>query len=243
MTNPAESPLALVTGATKGIGLAVSQRLLRGGTRVLGVYGHDEEAASAAGKECGGNLRLVRADLSEIDGIRPIAEAVENAGGLRFLVANIGLTDRVPFAATTPENWEKVLRANLTVPFFLVQRLAHLLPDRLGRIVFIGAAMGVYPHAISYAYSASKAGLHFLAKCLVKELSPRGVTVNVVAPGFVETSMQAAKARDHRERVERRISMGRFADPDEIAQAVESLLSQGYITGQVLGIDGGYDYV
>lgn len=244
--NTSNGRLALVTGATKGIGLAVTRLLLERGCRVIGAYGHDDRAAEAMREELrdlSPRLALVKTDLSRVDGVEPLREAVDAAGGgLHCLVSNVGVTDKTPFADVTAEKWEWVLRANLTVPFFLVQRMAERLVDGEGRVVFIGAVMGIRPHPMSFSYGASKAGLHFLAQCLVKAMSPRGITVNVVAPGFVETPMQADKAPEHRKRVEGKISMRRFAMPEEVAEAVGSLLDQPYVTGQVLCVDGGYDY-
>ena len=246
MTHPKNERLAVVTGATKGIGLATTRCLLERGCRVIGAYGHNDEAAAAARIGLGAladRLVLVKTDLSGIEGVEPLAEAVVAAGGgLSYLVSNVGVTDKTPFGEVTPEKWDWVIRANLTVPFFLVQRLAPHLLNNAGRVVFVGAVMGIRPHPMSYSYGASKAGLHFLAQCLVKALSPRGVTVNVVAPGFVETPMQAGKASDHRSRVEKKISLRRFALPDEVAAAISGFLDQGYVTGQVLCVDGGYDY-
>jgi 3-oxoacyl-[acyl-carrier protein] reductase len=238
--------LALVTGCSRGIGLAVTRMFLRRGCLVLGVYGHDDDAAMAAKDEMGelaSGFSLIKADLSQIEEVKKLSGAVDEAGGmLHYLISNVGVADKTPFGRVEPQKWEWVLRTNLTVPFFLAQELAGRLPDGEGRVIFIGAVMGLRPHPLSFSYGASKAGLHFLAQCLVKAMSPRGITVNVVAPGFVETPMQADKALEHRKRVENKISLRRFARPEEVALAVESLLEQSYVTGQVLAVDGGYDY-
>ncbi len=240
-----EKPLALVTGATKGVGLAVTAMLLERGCRVIGIYGHDEAAASDAIqylKPPDGDVILIRADLSRMESVQSIVSEVKKAGGdLHYVVLNVGVTDKTPFLSVKSEEWERVLRTNLTIPFFLLQGLAPLLRERNARVVFIGAVMGIRPHPMSFSYGTSKAGLHFLAQCLVKVFSPRGITVNVVAPGFVETAMQADKPPEQRKRVENKISMRRFAMPEEIAVAVESFLDQAYTTGQVLCVDGGYD--
>ncbi|MDR1612407.1 MAG: SDR family oxidoreductase [Planctomycetota bacterium] len=240
-----EKLVSLITGASKGIGKAIAKRFLKRGLHVIGSYARDDEAADETRKEFfafGEKFLLVRADFSAFAGIDIVETAVAAAGGrLHFLVSNVGITDRVDFQDTTPDNWERVIRTNLTIPFFLVQRAAKWIPDETGRIVFIGATMGLQPHSISYSYAASKAALHFLAKCLVKEFSPKGITVNVVAPGFVDTPMQSEKDPEHRKRIEHRIAVGRFARPDEVAAVVEGLLDHRYVTGQVIAVDGGYD--
>lgn len=243
----ASGELAVVTGCSRGIGLAITHALLSRGCRVIGVFGHNDEDARKAAATLGmasDRVTLVKADLSDVENLDTLVEKVKSANidGLSYIIANVGATDKTPFANVTPEKWNWVVRSNLTVPFFLVQRLAGFLRDGIGKIIFIGAVMGIRPHPISFSYGASKAGLHFLAQCLVKEFSPRGITVNVVAPGFVETAMQAGKSPEHRKRIEDKISLRRFARSAEVADAVMSLLDLDYVTGQVLAVDGGYDF-
>ena len=240
-----KKPVALVTGATRGIGLAVTRRLLERGCLVVGCYAGNHTAAENARHELGllaGDFITVHADISGDAGIETVAEVIDRHGRLDYLISNVGITDKTPFGAVTREKWNKVLDTNLTAPFFLVQRLARYLRDDEGRIILIGAVMGIRPHPMSFSYGASKAGLHFLGQSLVKVMSPRGITVNVIAPGFIETDMQIDKAQEHRRRVENKISLRRFGSPDEVAAAVASLLDQPYITGQVLCVDGGYDF-
>lgn len=244
--NANHGPVALVTGASKGIGLAVATMMVHQKCRVVANYGHDDAAAKNAAsllRQLGGDVTWVKSDLSTMDGIDSIVRAVDTAGGrITYFISNVGVTDKTPFGDVTFENWEWVLRTNLTIPFFLTQALASKFVDQKSRIVFIGTTMGIRPHSISYSYGASKAGLHFLAQCLVKAMAPRGITVNVVAPGFVETSMQRNKSPEHRSRVENKIALRRFARTEEVATVVDNVLHSNYMTGQVIGVDGGYDF-
>lgn len=243
--NGCEKPIALVTGATRGIGLAITRRLLQRGCLVVGCYAGNHAAAESAWYELGllaDEFITVHAEISTDAGIETVAEIIDRYGRLDYLVANAGITDKTPFGAVTREKWNNVLDTNLAAPFFLIQRLERYFRDDESRIILIGAVMGIRPHPMSFSYGASKAGLHFLGQSLVKVLSPRGITINVVAPGFIETDMQTDKAQDHRRRVENKISLRRFGSPDDVAVAVASLLDQPYVTGQVLCVDGGYDF-
>jgi NAD(P)-dependent dehydrogenase (short-subunit alcohol dehydrogenase family) len=135
-----------------------------------------------------------------------------------------------------------VLDTNLNVPFFTVQRFSEHI-NSSGRIIFIGALMGQFPHAMSISYGVSKAAVHFLTSSLVKVFSDEmGITVNCVAPGFVDTPWQTNKAPDHRKRIEDKIALHRFAKPEEVAQLCLSVIENDYINGSVINIDGGYSY-
>lgn len=240
-----EKPLAVVTGATKGIGLAIARLFLDRGCRVIGSYSRDDDAARSVLTDLrrhAGNLTLLKADAGALGTLDVIADAVARTGGrLRFLVLNAGMTDRTPFGDVSPHVWERVITTNLSMPFLLTQRLSPLLEDEKGRVVFIGSAMGIRPHSVSVPYGVSKAGLHFLAQSLAKELSPRSITVNAVAPGFIDTSWQSGKSPEMRKRIEGKICLRRFGTADEIADAVACVVEQPYVTGQIIGVDGGYD--
>lgn len=239
--------VAVVTGSTKGIGLAIAKDFLSRGCRVVLNYAHDDDEservrAALCNLYSADDFVVVKADLSTYEGLECFVEAVTRfAEVVNFLILNAAVTDKTGFGGVGRLDWQKVFDANLNVPFFLVQALSERIV-RQGRIVFIGAVMGMFPHAMSLSYGVSKAAVHFLAQCLVKEFAAKQVTVNVVAPGFVDTPWQKDKAPEHRRRIEDKIAVGRFATPEEVSQAVLSVIDNAYINGAVISVDGGYCY-
>lgn len=236
---------AIVTGSTKGIGRAIGQKLLLEGCRVVFNFSADAAAAQKLEDDLDrqgyrGQYRIVQADLSDAGAC---AYLLEQAGAdfesLDYLVLNAAATWRCGLRELQMEDWERVLRTNLTVPLFLTQLCApRMVPG--GCILFIGAVMGQHPHALSIPYGASKAGVHYLARSLVKEFKEQKVRVNCVCPGFVETEMQKEKPAAIRASVESKIALGRFADPEEVASLAYAVLENTYINGSIVNIDGGY---
>ena len=157
------------------------------------------------------------------------------------MILNAGATNRNSFSDMTIDEWNYVINVNLTMPFFIVQSLVDCI-IKGGSILFIGAVMGIYPHAISIPYAVSKAGVHMLSRQLVKHLAPYKITVNTIAPGFVDTPWQKSKPLEQRIRIENKIALKRFALPEEIAQLCWDISQNAYINGSLLEIDGGYCY-
>lgn len=238
---------ALVTGSTKGIGKAVGLELLHCGCHMIFHYGKDEKAAVCFCSELdalgyAGQYEMIQADLSQGEGIeRLCTQLPEQFPQLDYLVLNAASTKRGSLTQLTLEDWDYVLRLNLTVPLFLTQRLAPCIREG-GCVLFMGAVMGQYPHALSLPYGASKAAVHYLTRALVKEFADRKVRVNCVAPGFVETPWQEDKPPEIRRSIEGKIALHRFAKPDEVASLVREALENPYINGSILNIDGGYCY-
>lgn len=158
---------------------------------------------------------------------------------LDYLILNAAATWRGGLQALELEAWERVLRTNLTVPLFLTQMCAPRL-NQGGCVLFIGAVMGQFPHALSIPYGTSKAAVHYLAQSLVKEFAPAQVRVNCLCPGFVETPWQEKKPAEVRASIEGKIAVHRFADPEEVAQMACAVLENPYMNGSVVNIDGGY---
>ena len=211
---------ALVTGASRGIGAAVAGRLRADGFEVV-------TAERATGFDLGDPAQAAR--------------AVEQVERLDALVANHGTIVRGPAEELALEEWRRVLEVNLTSVFALCQAAARRMPDG-GAIVLLASQFSFFGGINAAAYAASKGGVAQLAKSLSNEWAPRGLRVNAVAPGFIETDMTATLAPERRVEIDSRIPAGRWGRPEDVADAVGWLVSPAaaYVTGIVLPVDGGY---
>lgn len=236
---------AVVTGATKGIGKQIGIDLLKLGYFVIFNYGHDDSIIEDLNLELlriSDKFKIIKNDCSNIEKISSFVKEVSNINKyIDVLILNAATTDRTNFENLTIEQWNNVLTTNLTSPCFLVQKFKHLIRKN-GNIIFTGSLLGTVPHAISIPYGVSKAGLHMLAKYLVKEFCEENIRVNVVAPGFVETPWQRNKPKDLRKRIEGKIALHRFATPEEISDVILFIINNNYINGAIMKIDGGYVY-
>ena len=236
---------AIVTGSTRGIGRAVGLELLRQGCAVAFNYRENSAQAEQLKQELeekgfAGSYQIIPADLSSMAGIMNLeANLQERFHKLDYLVLNAGMTCRGTLDQLRLNDWEQVINTNLTIPLFLTQRCAQWMQPG-GCILFLGAVMGQYPHAMSLSYGTSKAGIHYLTRALVKEFEQAKVRVNCVAPGFVETDWQRDKPQEIRRSIENKVALHRFAQPEEIAQMVWSVLQNSYMNGSIVNIDGGY---
>jgi 3-oxoacyl-[acyl-carrier protein] reductase len=225
---------ALVTGASKGIGRSIASRLAASGYAVTGTYRSGDVPDGVLG---------VTADITDPDQLEAAFAAAEQAHGpVEVLVCNAGITADGLLMRMSDDQWDSVIATNLTASFKLVRRASRsMIKARYGRIVFVSSVVALLGSAGQVNYAASKAGLVGLARSLTRELGARGITVNVVAPGFIETDMTAALDQATIEAYKKRIPAARLGSTDDVASAVEFLVSDaaGYISGAVLPIDGG----
>lgn len=238
---------ALITGSTRGIGRALGLALLRQGCAVAFHYRQDTQSASNLEEELqregfGGRFQIIQADLSLLGGHDVLVDGLlPPFDNLDYLILNAAQTARGRLEELSVERWEAVMRTNLTAPLFLTQRCAPRMRAQ-GCVLFVGAVMGQYPHAMSIPYGVSKAGVHYLTRSLVKEFEMQAVRVNCVCPGFVETDWQKKKPTEIRESIESKIALHRFARAEEVAELCCSILNNTYMNGSVVNIDGGYCY-
>jgi 3-oxoacyl-[acyl-carrier protein] reductase len=225
---------ALVTGASKGIGRSIASRLAASGYAVTGTYRSGGVPDGVLG---------VSADITDPEQLEQAFVAAEQAHGpVEVLVCNAGITADGLLMRMSDEQWDSVIATNLTASFKLVRRASRsMIKGRFGRIVFVSSVVALLGSAGQVNYAASKAGLIGLARSLTRELGARGITANVVAPGFIQTDMTAALDQATIEAYEKRIPAARLGATDDVASAVEFLVSDaaGYISGAVLPVDGG----
>lgn len=241
-----QGKIALVTGASKGIGRAIAVALGREGAHVIVNYNGSTEQAGITCKlikEAGGTCESMRFNVAEEE---PTMEAIKNIiekyGKLDILVNNAGITRDGLIMRMTDEDFESVLDVNLKGAFHTIRAASkQMLKQRSGRIINTTSVSGIMGNAGQANYSASKAGLIGLTKATARELASRGITVNAVAPGFIETDMTDKLSDTVKENACKQIPLGKMGNPTDIAEAVLFLASEkaAYITGQVLCVDGG----
>ncbi len=224
----------LVTGGNRGIGLAIARRFAAAGDAVT--------VTSRSGDAVDG-LSVVRCDVTDTAVVDAAFVTVEKAQGpVEVLVANAGITRDKLLVMMSEDDFSAPLDTNLTGAFRVTKRaLRPMIRRRRGRIILISSVAGLLGSGGQTNYAASKAGLVGLARSLARELGSRGITVNVVAPGFVETDMTAALPEERKAEILKTIPLGRYASPDDVAGVVEFLAgpSAAYITGAVIPVDGG----
>ncbi len=238
--------VALVTGASRGIGRATALMLCRSGYDVIAasttLESNSEFAAEMRSAGAGGFLAL-NLDIKSPDSIKEaFGRALKEKGRIDVLVNNAGITRDGLAVRMKAAEWDAVLRTNLDGAFFCIQQvLPGMMRNRWGRIINISSVVGQSGSAGQANYAASKAGLIGMSKSLAQEMGSRGITVNVVAPGYIETDMTKDLPEERKQKILSSIPLERIGTPDDVAAAVKFLASEeaGYITGHVLAVNGG----
>ncbi|MFP1724641.1 3-oxoacyl-ACP reductase FabG [Lonsdalea quercina] len=237
-----DGKIVLVTGASRGIGRAIAESLVARGAKVMGTATSEKGAADIS-EWLGGNGKGYVLNVADMSSIESTLAAIKSEfGDIDILVNNAGITRDNLLIRMKDEEWQDVLDTNLRSVFRLSKAvLRSMMKKRFGRIITIGSVVGTSGNPGQSNYSAAKAGLVGFSKSLAQEVASRGVTVNVVAPGFIETDMTRALTDEQRAGILAGVPAGRLGDAKEIASAVTFLASEeaGYITGETLHVNGG----
>jgi 3-oxoacyl-[acyl-carrier protein] reductase len=236
--------VALVTGASRGIGRAIAEKLAaQGATVVAAARGDNARGTVAAITAAGGRAEAVGIDVTDAEALATLpGSIVEQHGRLDIVVSNAGITRDQLLMRMKRDDWDAVISTNLTAAFTLAQAaMRPMLKQRSGRIIAVGSVVGQMGNAGQVNYAASKAGLIGFAKALAREVASRGITVNVIAPGMVDTDMTRAIAEKAQVDWAAQIPLGRLGSVDDVAAAACFLASDeaAYITGHVLAVNGG----
>jgi len=238
--------VAIVTGGSRGIGRAICKAFAAEGARVACVYRGNQQAAEALAQEiaaAGGACLAVQCDVAKLDDVQKAAERIEKEWGrLDILVNNAGVIKDDLFVRMEPEAWQTVLQTNLGGTFNFCKAVGYtMMKQRKGRIINISSVAADYVNMGQTNYSASKGAINSFTRALAVELASRGVTVNAIAPGFIETDMSEAVRNKAGDLIKKMIPMKRLGQPDDIAKMAVFLASAdaAYLTGQVITVDGG----
>jgi 3-oxoacyl-[acyl-carrier protein] reductase len=238
--------VVLITGASRGIGRAIAIAFAEKGAQVIVNYKGNLAAAEevkAIIEKNGGLVEILQADVSQAEQVKKmLAHILKKYGKIDVLVNNAGINRDTLIMRMKDEAWDKVIQTNLTAAFYCLREVTRpMLKQRSGRIINIASVVGLHGNVGQANYAAAKAGLIGLTKSAAQELAPRGIMVNAIAPGFIDTDMTRQLPEQIQEKIKTQIPVGHWGEPADVAQLAVFLASPqaAYITGQVIAVDGG----
>ena len=237
--------IAIVTGASRGIGREVAKELAESGITVIANYNKSEEEGKKLQQELeeqNFKLEIVKADVSKREDVKKLVEyTIEKHGKIDILINNAGISEYKLFTDETDEDWDKLINTNLYSAFAMSQEvIPNMVHNKKGCIINISSIWGIVGGSLEVLYSISKAGLDGMTKALAKELGPSNIRVNSIAPGMINTKMNSKFTEKEIEEIKEEIPLERLGNPQDIAKCVKWLIDDNYTTGQVISINGGW---
>ena len=237
--------VAIVTGASRGIGREIAKSLAKQNIKVIANYNNSEEKAIELKKELeaeGIEIDIVKADVSKREEIKNLVKyAIENYGKIDILINNAGISEYKLFTDETDEDWNKVINTNLYSAFAVSQEvIPNMIKNKNGCIINISSVWGMVGASMEVLYSVSKAGIDGLTKALAKELGPSNIRVNAIAPGIVDTDMCKNFTEEEIENIKEEIPLERIGKVEDISKCINWLINDNYTTGQIISINGGW---
>lgn len=237
--------VAIVTGASKGIGREIAKELAQEGIQVIANYNKSEKEAKSLQEELAKKnikLDIFKADVSKReDAKKLISYALEKYGKIDILINNAGISEYKLFTDETDEDWNRVINTNLYSAFIMSQEASYnMIHNKKGCIINISSIWGIVGGALEVLYSISKAGIDGMTKALAKELGPSNIRVNSIAPGMINTKMNSKFTKQEIEEIKEEIPLEKIGEPSDIAKCVKWLIKDTYTTGQVISINGGW---
>lgn len=237
--------IAIVTGASRGIGREVAKELAESGITVIANYNKSEEEAKKLQQELeeqNFKLEIFKADVSKREDVKKLVEyTIEKHGKIDILINNAGISEYKLFTDETDEDWDKLINTNLYSAFAMSQEvIPNMVHNKKGCIINISSIWGIVGGSLEVLYSISKAGLDGMTKALAKELGPSNIRVNSIAPGMINTKMNSKFTEKEIKEIKEEIPLERLGNPQDIAKCVKWLIDDNYTTGQVISINGGW---
>ena len=241
--------VTVITGGTSGIGRGIVEKILANADKddlIFATYAHNADKANAfwesLSPEDQEKLIILKADMSSYEDMMAFVQEVKNrAGHVDWLISNAGISTYDKFQDYTFEEWNHIVNTNLSIPVFMIKEFMPVMTEG-GSVLFMGSYAGRQAYSSSVVYGVTKAAIHFLTKSLVKEFEPKGITVNAIAPGFIQTPWHENRTQESYDRINRKIALHCFGEIKDVADMAYSILTNHYMNGSIVDIHGGYDY-